>query len=405
MRKFQINKFYVLTMTLAFVTRIGDYIVSRYFSLLIAGLWILYGVYSLLRKYKGTKEISKTSKYLFIYFFLPVVIIHIYTILLMIAGVVDFNLITTNSSIYVPVLFTIISFYLFKLDTPKYLMISLLLSWVITIISTVLVKGPMVIVDNLSFLLFGGEMGTFVYYFELHDTILAIGFVFIFYFLKNQKMKKIDYFISVGLAVAFLFGLKRIAVVALLVIVGYWFIMKRLPDKYKYRFEVITGVAIIFFSFLFLFIVSSFEKMEFLTNLTGIDTMGRIYYYDVIMSLTDFSISFLGLGRNVVSHILVEEHAYLNVAGVHSDIVKMYAENGFIMFSLWITYYLLYLPHRLKSKFSFKVTNSYFLASLYLFILYFTDNVENYFICQIIFLMIPFYFIYEFVEKNKTWSS
>ena len=117
--------------------------------------------------------------------------------------------------------------------------------------------------------------------------------------------------------------------------------------------------------------------------------MGRDYNYRAIMDYAQFKPSFLGIGRNVVTQLLNTELSYLHVGGVHSDIIKMYVENGFILFGGWLAYYLVYLKNVYKKHYSEKSVILYFEIIIYMFTLYLTDNVEIYFICQILAIMIP----------------
>ena len=120
------------------------------------------------------------------------------------------------------------------------------------------------------------------------------------------------------------------------------------------------------------------------------------------MSLIEFKVSFLGLGRNVVGEILASEYRYLHVAGVHSDLIKMYAENGFVMYGLWLWYYLYKITTLYKKKYGYNPAVLYFALTIFMFILYATDNTENYYVCQIISISIPAaYAIKSKVEKDK----
>ena len=116
--------------------------------------------------------------------------------------------------------------------------------------------------------------------------------------------------------------------------------------------------------------------------------MGRSYYYQAIIKLCEFEPGFLGLGRNYVSMILNSEYAYLNVGGVHSDILKYFAECGFVLFGIWMWYYLIKVVRWLKENYSIKVVSCYYILTLYSFAIYYTDNIDTYFISQFIYILI-----------------
>lgn len=79
----------------------------------------------------------------------------------------------------------------------------------------------------------------------------------------------------------------------------------------------------------------------------------------------------------------------MKVGVAHSDILKMYAENGFIFFTYLLFYYLLNLTKWYKEKFSVDADVVYFGITIYLFTIYFTDNVETYFASILFSIIIP----------------
>ena len=102
----------------------------------------------------------------------------------------------------------------------------------------------------------------------------------------------------------------------------------------------------------------------------------------------------------MVTEILNTTLSYLRVGGVHSDIIKMYVENGFILFGIWLWYYLIYILKFYKKTYGIKEAVLYFGVVIYLFTLYLTDNVEVYFICQIMATMIPITYALKRKEQN-----
>ena len=101
------------------------------------------------------------------------------------------------------------------------------------------------------------------------------------------------------------------------------------------------------------------------------------------MNYADFNIFFPGIGRNVLTVLFQTELSSLNVAVTHSDIIKMYVENGFILFGLWAIYFLVVLKRRIKNRFGLRMGIIYFEMMIYTFGLYLSDNNEIFFICTI----------------------
>ena len=117
--------------------------------------------------------------------------------------------------------------------------------------------------------------------------------------------------------------------------------------------------------------------------------MGRTYYWRALAERCVFSPAFLGLGRNYSYLLFSSELSYMRVGAAHSDILKMYAENGFFMFAYWLWHYLLQMTKRYKKRFSINSAVVYFGISIYLFTMYLTDNVETYFASILFSIIIP----------------
>ena len=77
---------------------------------------------------------------------------------------------------------------------------------------------------------------------------------------------------------------------------------------------------------------------------------------------------FYGLGRNACQVILKEDFPYFRVGNVHSDILRMYVESGFWMFSVWLIYYLIIMPKYIERKIGTKSSKFVMAVTLYTFI-------------------------------------
>lgn len=154
------------------------------------------------------------------------------------------------------------------------------------------------------------------------------------------------------------------------------------------------------FCYFFIFILMQGSEFYDLLIKYGINSMGRNYYYEAIINYAEFSPTFLGIGRNAVTKILTTDLAYMHVGGVHSDIIKMYVENGFILFGWWLWYYLVYLTKVYRKKYGNQSAILYFGLVIYTFTMYLTDNVEIYFICQIITIVLPMTYAMYMAKDN-----
>lgn len=375
---------YIVSCAIGFISKIGTEISSGNIRNIIFIFWIGIAFLKLIKnKFKVSKE-DLSIKHFFLIFIIPVIIVHIYSILLYIMGKTQY--ISTNLKTYI-IAFSVFSIlYIFKNTALTYTIIGALLSFFIVIIYDCLVFGITSITDTLKFILTGSEL----YYnsarlFEVHDYTFALGYIVLYYLLiKKGKTKKEVIYIYCFIIFLFL-GLKRIQILAIIMIIIFYWISKFIKNKYGlYKF---TSWIFISISYLFIFTLSNNTFFE-IVNKLGINTMGRIYYYKTIMNLCKFSPSFLGFGRNSLTYILNNDYAYLRVSGVHSDILKYFAECGFVLFGIWLWYFLLKVVGWIRNRYSFNMVTTYYILTLYTFIIYFTDNIDTYFISQYMYMMI-----------------
>ena len=184
-------------------------------------------------------------------------------------------------------------------------------------------------------------------------------------------------------------GIKRIAIGAIIFILLFSTLLKLLHVESQYTICAISTIAGVFLCYIYIYMLINGNWFFDMVNKLGINLMGRNYYFTAIANLAEFKLGFLGIGRNGVARLLSSEYVYLGVGGVHNDILKMYVENGFVMFGLWLIYYIVYLFHKYKKTYGLSPAVMYFLTTVYTFFLYTTDNTEVYFMCQIFSILVP----------------
>ena len=202
--------------------------------------------------------------------------------------------------------------------------------------------------------------GLSINYLELHDLVLAIGYLLIYYLFTKHKLEKKEKIILIFTIVIMILGMKRVSVLGLIFVLIFYFILKKVPSEKQFKVCFILGVTIFVLSYLFIYVLSDGNIFYDVISDLGINVMGRNYYYQAIMKYATFSPGFIGIGRNVVTKILNSELSYLNVGGVHSDIIKMYVENGFILFGLWLWYQLIFMLKFYKKEYGDNFAILYF---------------------------------------------
>ena len=63
---------------------------------------------------------------------------------------------------------------------------------------------------------------------------------------------------------------------------------------------------------------------------------------------------------------------------MHSDILRMYIGIGFIAFGLWIIYQIRLKTKIIQNKIDYNCAKAYLLYTVFLFVLYLTDNTYSY---------------------------
>ena len=358
---------YVLSLAIAFTTRYGDVEIGYKHQLVIGAFWIFFILIKLIQnkflfQYSARFNSSVFLKSVKLYIF-PHIILHLYTVFLMFIGVVSWSNFTSNLTVYVPTLLAIFSLYFFKNRSLHYFFYSYLLSWGMSVCISLFTKGPLIFVQAIYQTYINSEgsvCGIQANYFELHDLVLASGYIVIYYFWKKRKLTINNLiFISFVILIFFL-GMKRVALLGILL----FFIFKLCLDKFiknnSFKFCIFIGWLGIFFCYFYVFIFSIGDDFFNLLNNFGINPMGRNYYYGAVLAYSSFSIDFYGIGRNVVTYLLNNELSYLRVGGVHSDVIKMYVENGFILFGFWLWYYLVFITKFYKRNFGTTCSSYYF---------------------------------------------
>lgn len=389
---------YIITCAIAFVSKIGKVTPSATIQYGIFTFWIIVAFVKLAKKkFKFSTE-ELVIKRFFLVFIIPKLVIHIYSIFLFILGKIDY--ITRNTQSYLIILAVFSIIYIFKYRALKSTIIAACISYSAVIIYNIVIYGIITIPHAVRFFLTGDlEYDTAARLYEVHDFTFAVGYLVLYYILIKQKNSKKDVIYCYVLIIFLFMGFKRIQLIAMLLVIIYVIIGKFIVDKIKfYKF---TSYCFIITSYIYIWSLSNSKFFEFLDKF-NINSMGRNYYYKVIVQLCEFNPGFLGLGRNAVGNLLLNEYSYLNVAGLHSDILKYFAECGFLLFGIWMWYFLIKVINWINARYSIKVLSCYYILTLYTFVIYYTDNIDVYFVSQFIYILIV---VSTAMQNNKQLDS
>lgn len=230
--------------------------------------------------------------------------------------------------------------------------------------------------------------------FDLNSSLFegVEGFIFgiflIYYVYKNNFILSIVSFILMYL------GHKRIAVFASIIVIIIYKISTIMKNNKNKTYSISIYILLISVSLIFIWMVST-DSIEYLFRTFNINTMGRSEIYSFINDYYDFNVNFYGNGMGFTEFIL-SSLGMIHFRNLHSDILKLYIELGFIVYIIYMLSYIKIYKniYRLTPN----VAKLYMYLHIFTVINLFTDNIMIYMYYLFSLYMIV---IYEFkITKN-----
>ena len=256
-----------------------------------------------------------------------------------------------------------------------------------------------------------GEAEGFMRALEIHDITFLFGQFFVYYMMFAPKSTKPERRIRISgilLSVFFiLLGLKRTVLPAVIVVCIYVKLLRlfKKPEK----FVTFTGIALVLFFYLYLYLTCSGILVAFMESL-GINLMGR----DVLWSLPNpyYELSFFwkGLGFEGVTDLMnrfYQQGLITRPYPLHNDILKIFIELGSIGFTLWAVVHYIVFPSYWMKRHDTETGMLYMAILLYMTVTYLTDNTVFYFWSSLGLRLIPMSFSYRILrqEKQAQWKA
>lgn len=298
------------------------------------------------------------------------VAVYVYTVLLVVFGVTETRFLSTNIMTFINGLSAASILYLFGKRGVTASIAAICAAWVISAVRALIAP----------------EFEEFWKNFELHDMSFGAGYILLYYLFVHTKW---DWYhrICCGVVAAIIAAaFKRIGIAALTVTVVLWVVLRYLkPDKRR-KVIAIGSLTAVAACYLFVAFIVEGWFIEIL-GVLGINPMGRNYYYGALAERCTMSPLFLGLGRNAAATLFSTDWAFMRVGNVHSDLFRMYAECGFVVFGAWLLVYWWFLPRAIEKKFGYQAFEFFVLCTVYTFVVYATDNTELYLINQYFYML------------------
>lgn len=353
------------------------------------GYWYLYFtclVFLLRINFKYNKNLFNGY---FIYFIIPNILILIHAAVSVFIYRQSFYIMRSINNFVLLTAGILIAYCLFLLHHKKVIKIILyaILSYYLVKLTTSLISvGAGAFMRNI--FIPGSDVLT--KWLEQHDVGLSIGLLVLYaiFYQKGDKGRKKEFLLSI---IIFVLCWKKIAIGAFVVTAAFIFLFNRKVDK-KNRLILCWGIAGVFICFAVVYLIQD----NVLTNWMwahGLNPMGRDNLYKFFSTYYEFSPTFFGRGSGFTAKLLTSGvtvvPGYINkIAALHSDILRAFIEYGFFGSMLWYSYYLIILPGHFK-KINPKIREMLFVCALYSFIVYITDNTSNYFLFQMLYMLLP----------------
>ena len=323
---------------------------------------------------------------------IPIIILFIYSICIFLVENQKISYITgAFSTIIYKVIFilTAVSLvYLFKEKSVKIVTASAILNYLTAIITFIYNYGIGQLIPaiyNSIFDVQAQNMGL-----EAHEVTFVLGLLFLFYILKDAKKNKI---LLIILAFFMLAGFKRIQPVAIILGIITYFLLSKIKRKRIWMF--IISITMLIISFIWIYLIKS-NLLSVIGDEYGINFMSRLEFYNAIDSEYELSMDFLGRGVGFTSEWMSEN---IYDMGIHSDILRMYIEEGMYVYIYIFLYYIYLNSKRLYRNDNSKNALVFFALMVVSYICWFTDNVEGYQNYNLVLYTIYFYLFFE--NDNK----
>ena len=269
--------------------------------------------------------------------------------------------------------------YIFGEKGIWYNLIAILISNILMICTIILQNGIGPFFSEFIKLIvtFAGETGDVIVQAEIHELAFCLG-AYLIYMLYKPK-KNIVFFILLALTLfCFVAAFKRIGIIAIVVALGFAWLLK-LIAKFKkntaMRITVVLSVLVVIMLVAYVGII----KLDVFALLekAGIDTSGRVVIYNAVDKFYEFSPEFLGNGIGFLTYQL-SSNMSVGVNAVHNDFLQYFIDLGFWGYILWlVSMTTLRVCYFGKNG---NVENAILIFSLtiYLVIVSSTDNTMNY---------------------------
>lgn len=207
---------------------------------------------------------------------------------------------------------------------------------------------------------------------EAHEITFSFGLLFLYYYLNKdtRDIKK-----TIVCSIIFFTGFKRIGIIAVIIVMLLDVCLSKLTKSNNIkRIYTLGGIIFLIASFIWIYMVKV-DYFSVISERYNINFMGRIKLYSYVKNEYNISVAFLGKGLGHVN--VIGELLNLRTA-IHSGVLEMYIDMGMIAYVMYTYNKIVLNSKRILKMKNYNKSNIYFLLMIYIFMLWFTDNVATY---------------------------
>ena len=269
--------------------------------------------------------------------------------------------------------------YIFGEKGIWYNLIAILISNILMICTIILQNGIGIFFSEFVKLIvtFADETGDVIVQAEIHELAFCLGAYLIYMFYKPKK--NIVFYILLALTLfCFVAAFKRIGIIAIVVALGFAWLLKliaKLKKDTAMRITIALSVMVVLVLIGYVGII----KLDVFALLeeAGIDTSGRVIIYNAVDKFYEFSPEFLGNGIGFLTYQL-STNMTVGVNAVHNDFLQYFIDLGFWGYIFWLVSITILRVCYFGKKGDVENAILAFVLTLYLVIVSSTDNTMNY---------------------------
>ncbi len=228
---------------------------------------------------------------------------------------------------------------------------------------------------------FSVETGPLMEALEINDLTFAFGPFLIYLLLRRKEVSHWSLWMLAS-SLLFVIGLKRTAILAVILSVLVVWIVQLLPEKAARQTALVIGLGMLFVSFMYI-VGIRYGLFQYLEAHFGIDTKGRVAMFMNLEPYYDISITYMGKGTGFERYVDWASGERFKIPQrtlmpIHNDFLRMYLNIGFVGYWIWIWSWLM-VRLRYWFKQGGKSAGCVFLGvGIYCFTLFATDNTIYY---------------------------